>query len=634
MRKIIRKSARGPQRWRVAGAALAITVIAFSAPVLAAKGGDQGPPTGGESPNNLSVPGVQTTATTSITPYWSPPAEPVLGTHFSYGCDIPESDGQFSYPNTSCVDSLSGPTVYYTAEECADDILPSPCKGATVERIYWQKVDVNEWSANDTGISPNAATVDYVDWGDALEAVSWTDFSVIRVETQPWTSTIEGFDPTIPATIFGDVPYDYWAVSFIEALAEHGVTSGCGNGDFCPEDVVTRAQMAVFLERGMNGAAFIPPPATGTIFGDVAASDFAANFIEQLAADGITKGCGDGNYCPGDAATRAQMAVFLLRAMYGADYIPPPAIGIFNDVGTGDFAANFIEQLAADGITSGCGDGNYCPHDPVTRAQMAVFLVRAFNLELSVQEPDLSNCADAAAAAGLDPDVACKIGLQMWHVSGQGITEHWGVRAGDVAPFDSFNYDTPFQIISSSKARLNLTKLAPETAVCSAPGGNPGDDPPVVTSWNGSGWDGTCQLYDEVYSVETSVGGKFVFGYNWRMRDVVLETVCGLDWQKTGFWRLTFYAPEGDIVFDDAAAPNVAPPAVPVALRSLPRSWYIGNEPAPEPLVANAKLEPVLMSAEAESEDPSADDRLYRPVVDVENNLSYIDICIVAKGNE
>jgi hypothetical protein len=601
-------------------------MIAFSMPVLAAKGGIPGPPTGGESANRLSVPGVETTATTSVAAFWSPPAEGVLGTHYSYGCDAPESDGQFSYPNTSCVDSLTTPTVYYTAEECTDDVPPSPCKGMPVERIYWQKVDVNEWSADSTGISPNIATVDYVDWGDALEAVSWKESSVIRVETQPWTSTIEGFDPTVIEPVFGDVPFDYWAYTPIAILAANGITAGCGDNNYCAEDVVNRAQMAVFLERGMHGSDYLPPPASGNVFLDVAAGDFAANFIEQLHSDGITSGCGNDNFCPDAEVSRAQMAVFLLRAIHGAAYLPPPAIGLFNDVGPGDFASNFIEQLAADGITSGCGDGNFCPNDPVTRAQMAVFLVKAFNLEPTGEEPSPSNCADAAAAAGLDPEVACKIGMQMWHVSGQGITEHWGARAGDVGPFDSFNYDTPFQIIKSTKGRLNLTKMAPESAVCSAPGGNPGDDPPVVTSWNGSGWDGTCQIYDEVYSVETSVGGKFVFGYNWRMREVELESFCGPAWEKTGFWRLTFYAPEGEILFDDATIPNVAPPAVPVALRSLPRQTFISLEPE-----AEAAL-PVAMSAEAESEDPDADDRLYRPVVDVEHNLSYIDICIVAKS--
>ena len=74
------------------------------------------------------------------------------------------------------------------------------------------------------------------------------------------------------------------------------------------------------------------------------------------------------------------MAVFLLRAKYGAGYAPPAATGVFADVPLGAFAVDWIEQLAIEGITSGCGGGNYCPGDSVTRAQMAVFLVRTFEL--------------------------------------------------------------------------------------------------------------------------------------------------------------------------------------------------------------------------------------------------------------
>ena len=76
------------------------------------------------------------------------------------------------------------------------------------------------------------------------------------------------------------------------------------------------------------------------------------------------------------------MAVFLLRAKHGAVYMPP-TVGAstgFNDVSVAHWAAAWIKQLAAEGITTGCGGGNYCPEDPVTRAQMAVFLVRTFNL--------------------------------------------------------------------------------------------------------------------------------------------------------------------------------------------------------------------------------------------------------------
>ena len=184
--------------------------------------------------------------------------------------------------------------------------------------------------------------------------------------------------PQLPT--FTDVPFEYWAWSMIERLARSGVTAGCGNGNYCPGDQVSRAQMAVFLERGINGSDFVPPAATGQVFNDVGAGDFAASFIEQLAADGITAGCGNGNYCPDAEVTRDQMAVFLLRAKYGSGYSPPSPSGVFGDVPANYWAAAWIEQLAAEGITAGCGGGDYCPAEPVTRDQMAVFLVRTFGL--------------------------------------------------------------------------------------------------------------------------------------------------------------------------------------------------------------------------------------------------------------
>ena len=180
---------------------------------------------------------------------------------------------------------------------------------------------------------------------------------------------------------FEDVPYDYWSWSYIEGLYNAGVTSGCGSGNFCPTTTVTRDQMAVFLLRGKHGSSYSPPPASG-VFGDVPTDYWAAAWIERLAAEGITSGCGSGNYCPTTPVTRDQMAVFLLRAKHGSVYSPPAASGVFGDVPTDHWAAPWIEQLAAEGITAGCGNGNYCPATPVTRDQMAVFLVRTFNLPL------------------------------------------------------------------------------------------------------------------------------------------------------------------------------------------------------------------------------------------------------------
>ena len=184
---------------------------------------------------------------------------------------------------------------------------------------------------------------------------------------------------------FSDVGSDYWALSFIERLYAAGITGGCSTSPlrYCPEEVVTRAQMAVFLLRGIHASSYAPPAiGAGSGFGDVPVDYWSGAWIKQLAAEGITTGCGNGNYCPENGVTRAQMAVFLLRSKHGASYTPP-AVGAgtgFGDVPPDYWAAAWIKQLVTEGITAGCGNGDYCPEQPVTRAQMAVFLVRTFSL--------------------------------------------------------------------------------------------------------------------------------------------------------------------------------------------------------------------------------------------------------------
>ena len=165
---------------------------------------------------------------------------------------------------------------------------------------------------------------------------------------------------------FEDVPLGYWAEEDIYKIYNAGITKGCSQTPlmYCPDNIVTRDQMAVFLGRGIHGSSFSPPPAIG-IFNDVPATRWAANWIEQFYHDGITSGCSTSplQYCPDDPVTRDQMAIFLLRAKHGSNYTPPPATGIFNDVPKTRWAAAWIEQLYREGITMGCqscdpfGDG-------------------------------------------------------------------------------------------------------------------------------------------------------------------------------------------------------------------------------------------------------------------------------------
>jgi len=181
---------------------------------------------------------------------------------------------------------------------------------------------------------------------------------------------------------FGDVAQASPFHAPVETIIRDGITSGCGGGNYCPSSSVTRAQMAVFLLRAEHGSGYVPPPATGTVFADVHMGDFAADWIEQLYAEGITGGCIGGtppSYCPASPVTRGQMAVFLLKIYHGNGYAPPAATGVFSDVPIASPLAPWIEELARLYVTTGCGGTSYCPGNAVTRGQMAVFLAKTFH---------------------------------------------------------------------------------------------------------------------------------------------------------------------------------------------------------------------------------------------------------------
>ena len=152
---------------------------------------------------------------------------------------------------------------------------------------------------------------------------------------------------------FNDVPAADSFYPYICAVGEEGITAGCGSGNYCRDNPVTRAQMAVFLLKAEHGSSYVPPLCAG-IFADVVCPSAFADWIEQLAAEGVTAGCGGDDYCPGNTVTRRQMAVFLLKTKEGSSYTPPAAVGIFDDVPQSDTFAPWIEELYNRQITGGC----------------------------------------------------------------------------------------------------------------------------------------------------------------------------------------------------------------------------------------------------------------------------------------
>jgi hypothetical protein len=178
---------------------------------------------------------------------------------------------------------------------------------------------------------------------------------------------------------FLDVPVSDPAYTEIGKLSARGVTLGCGSGNYCPESFVTREQMSAFLIRARGE--FNPPTPSSQRFLDVPPNHPFYAFIDRLAVLQITLGCGGGNYCPSSTVAREQMAAFLIRSLHEPGYVPPtPASQRFTDVPPNHPFYAYIEEMAVRGITLGCGTNIYCPSSNLTRREMAVFLVRAFNL--------------------------------------------------------------------------------------------------------------------------------------------------------------------------------------------------------------------------------------------------------------
>jgi hypothetical protein len=191
------------------------------------------------------------------------------------------------------------------------------------------------------------------------------------------------------------------------------------------------------------------------------------------------------------------------------------------------------------------------------------------------------------------------VGFQMWHVFGQGTNELWGVHAdsGTAAPL-LYQYDSPYAFINTAKAYLSISKLEAGATAC-----QPMNEPdfavtwdPVTRTWTGA----PLTLYNTSKAPELAISGKYVYGYNWSLKTAVVPTNIN----KAGWWRLTFYTPGNEIAFTDTT--QLVPPVLPDA--------YL-----PDPPAARA-------GALAEADTGP----LFTPVIDVANNLTYIDICLSA----
>lgn len=196
------------------------------------------------------------------------------------------------------------------------------------------------------------------------------------------------------ASIFTDVAKNSYAFGAIERVYRLGLTAGCSQNPlkFCPNQIVTRGQMAVFITKALFGATTTFPPGDNPIFSDVPAGHPFRPHIEKMYKENLTAGCSSDPlaYCPDQPLSRREMAVFLVRAIHGVNFTPPQATGtVFHDVTPQTPFSAYIEQLHRDGLATiiwsngneqnlNCSGGqlSFCPHAQVTRAETAVMLER------------------------------------------------------------------------------------------------------------------------------------------------------------------------------------------------------------------------------------------------------------------
>ena len=179
------------------------------------------------------------------------------------------------------------------------------------------------------------------------------------------TVTFDGGGGAISESLAFSVFFDIAGHQFAQEiiwLAQQSITFGCDTHRYCPNRAVTRAQMAAFLSRALQ-----LPAAELDYFDDD--DSVHQDDINRLAQSGITLGCDANSYCPHEPVTRAQMAAFLSRALQ----LPAAERDYFDD-DDDSVHQDDINRLAQSGITLGCDANSYCPHEPVTRAQMAAFL--------------------------------------------------------------------------------------------------------------------------------------------------------------------------------------------------------------------------------------------------------------------
>jgi hypothetical protein len=267
----------------------------------------------------------------------------------------------FVNPTSAAVDPRNGSVWVVDAGTQSNDFSP----GSAVVHLG---ADGTEMWRGETFNLPQAVELDARD--GSVWVSDWRNGQVVHLR--------------VVLSPFSDVPGDFWSFHEILACMEAGIVFGYGEDHYEPSLTVTRDQMAAYIARGLAGGdAHVPTgPATAS-FPDVPPTHWAYRYVEYCHDQGVVQGYEDG-YRPDEAVSRAQIAVYVARALAGGESnVPedPDGTPVFPDVGTDHWAYKHVEYCHDREVVRGYWDG-YHPDEVVNRAQMAVYVQRAFDLPM------------------------------------------------------------------------------------------------------------------------------------------------------------------------------------------------------------------------------------------------------------
>jgi len=307
--------------------------------------------------------------------------------------------------------SLSADGRYVAFESWATNLVPGDTNGTSDVFVRWLETGFSgnpnrgklPLEARFTDLSDGSPTSWAWDFGDGAASSEQNPLHTYtgagRYTVSLTASGPGGTETTSKANYisvsFTDVPilpvdpFDFWALNQILACVEAGIVKGYGGGSYKPGLPVTRDQMAVYISRALAGGdAYVPSGPEIPHFPDVGADHWAYKHIEYCFAQHVVEGLPSGYYRPTWSVDRAQMAVYIARSIVepkgeaGLEGYAPPTTPDFPDVDTDYWAYKHIEYCFEQGIVQGFPSGSYRPGLVADRAQMAVYVQRAFGLPM------------------------------------------------------------------------------------------------------------------------------------------------------------------------------------------------------------------------------------------------------------